>query len=253
MSKKVEDIFKILEVFCKSRNRPLGVTELSNILLDGKSSVFQKIKILENIDYLEQDKFSDKYVLTTKLLELVNASLSSYYERTNIHKYLKQVADVTGEWTYFGLRNKDNRIVYVDRQASEDAQSVYTNIGDSPHPHCTAHGKALLAYLTIEEIEDVIKNGLEKYTDKTLVTREALLDEMRKIREQGFAFDDEERMLGVRCVAAPVFNSHKEVVGAIGISGLLQNMTSEKMISHSIVIKNIADNMSLTVGNDLIF
>ena len=253
MSKKVEGVFKLLELFCKSKNRPLGVTELSNILLEGKSSVFQKIKILESLDYIEQDKFSDKYVLTTKLLEIVNESLSSYYERTNIRKYLKQVADATGEWTYFGLRNKNNRIVYVDRQASENALSVYTNIGDSPDPHCTAHGKALLAYLTIEEIDDVIKKGLEKYTNKTLTTREALLNEMRKIREQGFAFDDEERMIGVRCVAAPIFNSHKEVVGVIGISGLFQNMSDEKMIAHATTVKNIADNMSLTVGNDLIF
>ena len=94
---------------------------------------------------------------------------------------------------------------------------------------------------------------MEKFTDKTLVTREALLEEMRKIRDQGYAYDDEERMVGVRCVAAPVFNSHKEVIGAIGISGLLQNMTDEAMHKHALFVKEVADHMSVVLGNELIY
>ena len=58
-------------------------------MLEGKSSIFQKIKILEELEYIEQDVHSKKYSLTPKLLELVNASLKGYYERTNVHKYLK--------------------------------------------------------------------------------------------------------------------------------------------------------------------
>jgi DNA-binding IclR family transcriptional regulator len=252
MANRVEGVFNLLEIFCKN-NYPLGITTLSNMLLEGKSTVFQKIKVLEELEYIEKDEHTDKYVLTTKMLELVNVSMSRYYQRTNIHKYLKKISDTTEECTYFGLRNRKNRIVYVDRYASENAMAVYTNIGDSPLPHCTAHGKALLAYLSIDQIEEVIQDGLEKFTDKTLVTREALLEEMRKIRDQGYAYDDEERMVGVRCVAAPVFNSHKEVIGAIGISGLLQNMTDEAMHKHALFVKEVADHMSVVLGNELIY
>ncbi|MDD3943048.1 MAG: IclR family transcriptional regulator [Sphaerochaetaceae bacterium] len=252
MSNKVEGTFKLLEVFCKN-NYPLGVTTLSNMLLEGKSSIFQKLKILEELEYIEKEEHSDKYILTTKLLELMNESMSSYYKRTNIHKYVRQVADQTGECTYFGLRNKKNRIVYVDRYASENALSVYTNIGDSPLPHCTAHGKVLLAYLAIEEIEEIVKDGLQKFTDKTLVTKEALFNEIRKIREQGYAFDDEERMVGVRCIAAPVFNSHQEMIGAIGISGIYQNLPDDKMLKHAKSIMAVANHMTNIIGNDLVY
>jgi DNA-binding IclR family transcriptional regulator len=252
MPGKAKDVLKLLDVFCRN-NHPLGITELSNILLEGKSSVFQQTKILEEMDYIEQDAHTKKYVLTTKLLELANESLRGYYERTHIHRYLKLIAEKTGECTYFGLRNKKNLVVYVDRYASENAMTVYTNIGDVPLPHCTAHGKALLAFLTMEQIEEIIKDGLQRFTEHTIVDKQRLFEELRIIRERGYAFDLEERILGVRCVAAPVFNSRNEVIGAIGISGMIQNMPPERMEAHAQMIKSVAEKVSLNVGNDLLF
>jgi len=252
MSRGSKDVLNLLDVFCRN-NHPLGITELSNILLEGKSSIFQKIKVLEDAEYIEQDEHTKKYVLTTKLLELANESLRGYYERTNIHRYLKMIADKTGECTYFGLRNKKNLVVYVDRCASENAMTVYTNIGDIPLPHCTAHGKTLLAFLTLEQIEELLKDGLQKFTENTIVDKQRLFEELRTIRERGYAFDLEERIAGVRCVAAPVFNSRNEVIGAIGISGMAQNMPPERMESHAQLIKSVAEKVSLNVGNDLLF
>jgi DNA-binding IclR family transcriptional regulator len=144
-------------------------------------------------------------------------------------------------------------VVYVDRYASENAMTVYTNIGDIPLPYCTAHGKALLAFLTLEQIEELIKDGLQKFTEHTIVDKQELFAELRKIRGNGYAFDLEERVLGVRCVAAPVFNSRDEVIGAIGISGMIQNMPLERMESHAQMIKSVAEKVSINVGNDLLF
>jgi len=70
--------------------------------------------------------------------------------------------------------------------------------------------------------------------------------------EIGYAFDNEEGIVGVRCVAVPVFNSRKEVIGAIGFSGMAQNMTTDKMQSHAEFIKNIAEKMSINIGNDIL-
>jgi IclR family KDG regulon transcriptional repressor len=252
LSKIAKSVIDLIEVFC-TNNHPLGITELSNIMLDGKSAIYQKTKILEELEIIEQDEHSKKYSLTTKLLEMVNKSLKGYYERTHIHKYLKTIAEETGECTYFGLKNRTNKVVYIDRYASENAMTVYTNIGDSPLPYCTAHGKALLAFLTLDEIEDTIKEGMQKFTKNTITDKKQLMVELKKIREKGYAYDDEERMVGVRCVAAPVFNSYKEVIGAIGISGILQSMTDEKMESSAMIIKEVADRMSLSIGNDIIY
>ena len=252
MSKIVKGVLDLLEIFCE-KNYSLGITEISNKILEGKSSVFKKIKILEELEYIEQDPDNKKYRLTTKLLELVNKSLTRYYERTNIAKFLKIITNRTGETTYFGLKNRKNRLIYVDRCQSDSLIAINTNIGDSPLPYCTAHGKALLAFLDIEDIEQVIKNGLIKFTKNTINDRQKLLEELRKIREQGYAIDDEEREIGFRCVAAPVFNSKKEVIGAIGISGIIQRLTDDKMEKNAAIIKDVAEKISINIGNDIIF
>lgn len=253
MSKIVYNVLNLLEVFCKNCY-PLGISELSNILLQGKSTIFKNIKILEELEYIEQEPENKKYRLTTKLLELVNESLKCYYGRTNIQKYLKIITEKTGETCYFGIRNKKNRIVYVDRYLNDSMIAINTNIGDSPFPHCTAHGKALLAFLNIEEIEKVIKEeGLPKFTENTITDKKKLLEELRKIRELGYAIDDEERERGFKCIAAPVFNSKKEVIGAIGISGTIQRLTPDKIEKYAEIIKDIANKVSINIGNEAVY
>lgn len=252
VSNQAQDVMKLLEIFCQS-NHPMSITELSDLMLEAKSVVFNRANVLKELGYIEQDEHSKRYTLTTKLLEITNASLRGYYQRTNIHTYLKAIADQTGQCTYFGLRNKENRIVYVDRHASENAMTVYTNVGDSPIPHCTAHGKALLAFLSLEEIEQVLADGMEKFTDKTITDRDSFLRELRNVREVGYAYDDEERMRGVRCVAAPVFNSYRQVIGAIGVSGMAQILTDPVLESYARIVKDVADKVSISIGNDIAF
>ncbi len=252
MANQAEDVVKLLEIFCRG-NHPMSITELSEQMLEAKSVVFNRVAILKELGYIEQDEHSKRYALTTKLLELVNASLSGYYERTHIHGYLKTIAEQTDQCVYFGLRNRQNRVVYVDRYASENAMTVYTNVGDSPLPHCTAHGKALLAFLGMDEIEAVLSQELESFTEKTITERDALLEELRRVRQTGYAFDNEERMRGVRCVAAPVFNSYRQVIGAIGISGMAQVLPDPVLESYAKIVKEVADKVSISIGNDITF
>lgn len=232
----------------------MGITELSNIILQSKSSTHQQIKILEGKGYIDQDPYSKNYKLTTKLLEMVNQSLQGYYERTHVHSYLKKIADGTGASTYLGLKNQYNRIVYVDGFQVRGDMVVYSNIGDSPLPHCTAHGKALLAFLTIDEIESVInENPLERFTENTITEKNRLMDELRRIRKMKYAFDNEERLMGVRCIAAPLFSSRKDVIGAIGISAHKQNLPNEKIEAYARLIIETSESMSINIGNNILF
>ena len=236
MVNRVESVFNLLEVFYKN-DYPLGIVTFSNTLLTIKGSVFQPISLLEKLECTEKDPHNNKqYGLTTKLHELINISISSYCRGINAHNYLKTISEETGTWTYFDLRNKKNRTVYVDQYASENALSEYTIVG-SPLSYHTTHGKVIITFPTLEEIEAIIQDGLEKFTDKTLMTEEALLEELCKIRNQEYAFDDEERMKGVRYIVVSLFNSHKEAISVIGISGLLQNMPDSTMLKHATHIK----------------
>jgi DNA-binding IclR family transcriptional regulator len=251
VSKQEVEVLRVLELLCEN-NHPIGISELSELMLSAKSVVFNRIQTLVDKGYVEQDEHTKRYTLTTKLLELTNSSLRGYYERTSIHKYLKIIAQQTSQCTYFGLRNRQNRVVYVDRYTNESAITVY-NIGDSPLPHCTAHGKALLAFLSLEEIEAAVKRPLERFTDHTIAEGEKLMEELRLVRQSGVAYDYEESVPGVRCVAAPVFNSYRQVIGSIGISGMATVLTAEILESHAKVVKDVAEKVSISIGNDIAF
>ena len=86
--------------------------------------------------------------------------------------------------------------------------------------HCTALGKAVLAHLPEERTEEILdQHGLPGVTERTTTDREELWEELAEVRDTGVAFDDEERMLGMRCVAVPLLGTDDEVVGAMSVSG----------------------------------
>src|SRR5699024_8298944 len=97
------------------------------------------------------------------------------------------------------------------------------------YPHCISLGKAILAYLPQERIEEIIEQSeLVQYTSQTITTREELLNELEQIRDQGYAFDNEEKIAGLKCVAAPVIDPDGRVLGALSISGPSSRMTGER-------------------------
>jgi len=142
---------------------------------------------------------------------------------------------------------------WVDKYHSENLINISTNIGDTPIPYCTAHGKALLAFLDISEIENVINGGFKEFTKNTITDSRKLLGELKNIRELGYAEDNEERELGFRCIAAPIFDVRSNVIGAIGISGTIQRIPREKVSEHAKIIKDVAAKVSINIGNDIIF
>jgi DNA-binding IclR family transcriptional regulator len=115
--------------------------------------------------------------------------------------------------------------------------------------HCTATGKAVAAFLPEEKIEELIKiKGLTSYTPKTIVSPGMLKAHFASIRENGYAVDDEEFDIGVRCIAAPVRNFKGKVIGSVGISGSIVTMTLENIQKHIPVVLEISKKISSAMG-----
>jgi DNA-binding IclR family transcriptional regulator len=132
------------------------------------------------------------------------------------------------ETVHLGVLN-DGEVLYVEKLESPHTIRMYSEIGRRAPLHCTGLGKALLANLPAEEIEQVIEQrGLRRYTENTLVNRADLFEEMAAIRFRGAAFDNEEHEKSVRCVAAPVYDAQGRVIAAISIAGPAFRMTPER-------------------------
>jgi DNA-binding IclR family transcriptional regulator len=129
---------------------------------------------------------------------------------------------------------------------SDHAVRVLPRIGNVGPAYATATGKAQLAYKPKNEIEKLYKNGLRKVTENTIADVGNLEAELDKIKEQGYAIDNEEYEVGVRCVGAPVFNFLDEVIGGISVSAPVERLSEKRM--HDEVVPVVTEAAKILSG-----
>jgi len=132
---------------------------------------------------------------------------------------VKRLAEETGELGNL-LIEEHGRGTYLQRSRGEHAVKVEAHVGTRVSLHSTALGKSILAHLPVDRVDEIIDlHGLEATTPNTVTTREELFADLEEIRERGYAFDDEERLNGLRCVAAPILSNDDRVLGAVSVAG----------------------------------
>lgn len=214
--KSLETAFRIIDTV--ETLDGAGVTEVSDHVAVAKSTVHDHLQTLESNDFLckESDgtyrvglRFLDHGGLARSRLDLFQTSKPE----------VENLAEQTGELA--NLIVEENGLgVYIDYATGNKAVNLDTYLGKREYLHSTAFGKAILAHLPSSRVNNIIdRRGLPAETDRTITSRKRLEERLETVREKGFAVDDEERLEGLCCVAAPIRNSDKDVVGAISISG----------------------------------
>lgn len=135
-----------------------------------------------------------------------------------VHPYLEKLSKRFKETINLAVLENEE-VVYVDKVESSETLRMDLAVGCRVPPHCTALGKVLLADLPLQELEEVLSKGLIRCTKKTITDPEVLKRELKKVKKDRFAIDDEELSLGIRCVGAPIFNQHDRAIAAISIAG----------------------------------
>lgn len=126
---------------------------------------------------------------------------------------------------------QDNDVVYIDKVDAPNARVFYSQVGKKAPMYCTGIGKAILANLKPAEVEYLL-NYQERtaFTDKTITKKEDLQKELQKIKNDGYAIDNEEVEPGLRCVAMPIFDYNKNPVAAISVSGTAAVLQDKKVV-----------------------
>jgi len=115
--------------------------------------------------------------------------------------------------------------------------------------HAAGVGKALLSALTSREVAAILRRtGLKSLTNHTLTTPSALMDELEKVRQQGFALDNEEQTLGLRCIAANIYDEHGEAIAAVSVSGPTVRVTMERVAPLSAAVMQAASEITQAIG-----
>ena len=206
----------------------LGVTELSKKLKLHKNNVFRILATLQSRNYIEQNKANENYRLGIKCLELGQTFIQQRGMLKQAKPILHELAEKSGETAYVSIL-RANDVVYLDSVEASTTVRVVSRLGLHMPIHATAAGKAILAYESEEEIRKRFNREMPRFTPHTLATIDDLLANLKVARERGYAADLEEFEDGLRCIAAPIRDYTRKVIGALSISGPAHRLTDEKI------------------------
>lgn len=223
----VANAIRLLKAFSDD-DYEIGVTQLARQLLLAKSTVHRLASTLIEAGMLEQNAESGKYRLGLAVFELGALVRRRMDYSTEARPYLMKLREQSGETVHLAIRD-EAAIVYINYLESRQAIRMSTELGMRKPAHCTAEGKALLAFQPEEVVGRLIDGGLVARTPKTTTAPAALHKELAAVRSRGYATDDEECELGVRCIAAPVRDYGGAVIAAVGVAGPTQRLTKKKL------------------------
>lgn len=217
---KIDAVARGLEILALfTTERPsMNLTEIVSATHLTKSTAFRMVSTLELLGYLERDPETRQYHPGLKVLQLGFTALNSLDVAQIGQPYLKSLSDACGETTNMAIR-EGAEIVYVARNATRQIIGVNVQRGSRSPAYCTSMGKAQLIDLSQKELVDLLGEGpYPKMTPNTIMYLKDMVLELEKIRQQGYAINDEELAIGLRSVAAPIRGSMGKIVAAINIS-----------------------------------
>ncbi|MBC7227933.1 MAG: IclR family transcriptional regulator [Thermoflexales bacterium] len=238
---------KLLEVLADT-GRAMGVSELSRTLGLDKSTVYRLLATLKARGYVEQDPETRKYAVGPKMIAVSSRILGNNDVYLQARPVMKRLLQETRETVHLAMR-MENQVVYIAQEISPEVVSVNTEMGQREPVHCTAVGKALVAFLPDEEREAVIRClDFRPYTPRTITDPERFRAHCLEIRAQGYAVDDEELHPGVRCIAAPIRGYDGTVLASLGISGPTIRLSSETLPRLGRIVMKYAQEVSGRLG-----
>ena len=244
----VTNALNLLEAFKADRDE-LGVTELSKRLNLHKNNVFRLLATLEAKGYIEQNKANENYRLGVKSLELGQTFIKQLGLVRQAKPFLKEIVKECNEMAYIGII-RQNSVVYLDVEETNQTVKVTNRVGWRLPIHCTAIGKAQITYASEEELEKLnILDNMERFTPNTIVDKVEFIKHLKEVAKRGYALDNEEYDLGVRCVGVPLRDYTGRVVGGISVSGPSFRMTDEMLREKIIpVVKEAGEKTSKKLG-----
>lgn len=244
--KAVEHCLHLIDAL-SGNEQARGVTELSGDLRLAKSTVYRLLQTLVGHGYAVQDPSTGRYHLGLKFLELGALVSDRLSIRMIAQPHLQRLMEATNETVHLGLL-EGHEVVYADKIECSQTIRMYSRVGRRSPLHCTALGKALLAYQAEATLQDILRAGLRRRTARTITTPRTLRAELQQVREVGYASDDEEFEEGLRCFAAPVRDHTKAVVASVGIAGPAARIGSGRSPELIKLVREAAEAVSSALG-----
>jgi DNA-binding IclR family transcriptional regulator len=239
---------EILDVLAQEESE-LSFASLKNLLNIPGPSLWRILNVLRETGYIIYDPERHSYRLGFKLLYMGNILLNRIGFRSEARETLKKLVSLTEETAELSARFKDE-LVLLDQVESPKPVRLYSRIGSTcPYFHATAAGKVYLAHMTEEKLQRVMaRTGLPSITDFTQTDFSLLKKELKKIRAQGYAVDNQEMRLGVFRIASPVFDDAGRIIACLGVAGPSFRLDPDHVALMGANVKGVAEELSREVS-----
>lgn len=226
----------------------VGVTEIARAIGVHKSTASRLLATMEPRGYVSRDADDGKFSLGMRLVELSKTKLGQIDLLSHAKPVLEELVARTGETAHLAVWDQDS-LVYVDKVDTPQTLMMRSQIGYRAPAHCTALGKAILSTLPEEALDSTLsKATMTRFTPNTITDPATLKEHLYRIREQGFAIDDEEHEEGIRCAASPVRDVSGRARAAISVSGPTMRVSRQSAENIGHLVRDAAKRLSLSLG-----
>ncbi|WP_306115953.1 MULTISPECIES: HTH-type transcriptional regulator BhcR [unclassified Roseovarius] len=226
----------------------LTLTEIANELAQSPATMHRVLSTLEARDMVEMDGQSQTWHIGAAAYRIGSAFLhrSGVVERSR--PAMRRLMEQTGETSNLGIEMNGN-VMFIGQVETNETIRAFFPPGTISPMHASGIGKALLSRYSDDRFDRVVSGrDLEGFTDKTVTDPERLRDDLRQARDRGWAFDDEEKATGMRCVAAPILNTYGEAIAGISVSGPTSRMPQERIEEIAALVAAAAREVSRGLG-----
>ncbi len=224
----VERTLDILEALVELGSE-VGLVEISQAVSLPLATVHRLLGTLIQRGYVKQNRQNRKYSLGFRALQMGSDMRQRFTLRLEARPFLQRLVQHCGESANLAVLD-DGEVVYIDQAQSTRILRMFTQIGNRLPAHSTGSGKVMLAFASPDVVEGIVRRyGLARRTPRTIVDFEAFREELERIRQRGYAIDDEEHEEGVRCVAAPVRDQSGQVIASLSVSGPVTRLNDRQM------------------------
>ena len=238
---------RLLERLAESSSG-MNLTDLSQQLGMPPATVHRLLSTFEGLNFVEQDAEAGLWFVGLKAFTVGQAFLTRRNFVASARPFMKALVEECGETVNLGIID-DGEVVFISQVESQEMMRMIVNLGSRSPIHASGVGKAMLSSLEEQEVAQLLqRRGLARFTDHTIDNPAALRDALEVIRHQGYALDDEEHAVGLRCVAANIYDENRLALAAISLSGPKARITDSRLAELGVAVRQTAAEITASLG-----
>ncbi|MGR3512930.1 MAG: HTH-type transcriptional regulator BhcR [Paracoccaceae bacterium] len=248
----IKSLDRAMEIFeYLSTHQGLPLAQLASDLNQSPATVYRVLVTLETRGLVEFDAEAQLWHIGSRAFVIGTRFLRRTSLVDRARPILRDLMEATGETANLGVE-RGGMVLFLNQVETHESIRAFFPPGTLSDMHASGIGKALLAHMEPRRLKTWLRDRrLTSFTRHTIAQPDALIDELQLTRARGYSIDAEEKNLGMRCIAAPVFDMNREVVAGISISGPTSRVSLLSIDDISATVMQAARDLSHAIGGDI--